>query len=237
MEAKHFIALQNVAHQYGSREILKNITHTFSNNNVTILLGKSGSGKSTLLQLLNGMERPTEGVVRVFGEALNYQKISSLRLRIGYVVQQVGLFPHLNLFENIGLLGKITNMPKIALQNRIRELMEIVQLPATFGKKFPHELSGGEAQRVGLCRALLLKPSLLLMDEPFAALDFSTKQTLYEYFCRLQQSEPCTVVWVTHDWHEAITLADEYIWLDKGCIRSNGTKKELPTIKEQYQTV
>ncbi len=231
------ISLQNVAHQYGTRKILENITHTFLNNHVTILLGKSGSGKSTLLQLLNGMERPTEGVIRVFGEPINYANLASLRLRMGYVVQQIGLFPHLNIVENIGLLGKITKMPTKDLHHRINELMEIVQLPLSYSKKFPHELSGGEAQRVGLCRALLLKPSLLLMDEPFAALDFSTKQTLYEYFYRLQQVEPCTVVWVTHDWHEAITLADEYIWLDKGCIRSHGTNTALPTIKEEYQKI
>jgi osmoprotectant transport system ATP-binding protein len=153
------------------------------------------------------------------------------------VVQYVGLFPHLTVVENIGLLGNITKIPKLNLQQRISELMDIVQLPSSYNTKFPHELSGGEAQRVGLCRALLLKPTLLLMDEPFAALDYGTKHLLYNYFLRLQQSEPCTVVLVTHDWQEAMTLADEYVWIEQGNIKSRGLKQELPNIQAQYQAL
>jgi osmoprotectant transport system ATP-binding protein len=214
------ISLQNATVRYGQDEVLSNINLSFSMNCVTALLGKSGSGKSTLLQLLNGMIQPSAGKIRLWGHDFDYKNANQLRLNIGYAVQQVGLFPHLNLYDNISLLGKITKMAPQNIQKRVIFLLNMVQLPQLYFGKYPYELSGGEAQRVGLCRALFLKPSILLMDEPFAALDSDTKNNIYQYFLLLQRTEPCTVVLVTHDLNEAEILADELILLDKGQIVS-----------------
>ena len=229
--------LQNVTQTYQqNKEVLFDITLSFSTANVTALLGKSGSGKSTLLQLINGILKPSKGTVSVFGQNFDYSKANLIRLKMGYVVQQVGLFPHLNIYDNISLLGKITKMPPDDIKSRVRSLLETVQLPISYCEKYPHELSGGEAQRAGLCRALFLKPAVLLMDEPFAALDYATKNALYKYFLVLQQSEPCTAILVTHDFNEAMTLADEYVWLETGKIKSKGTKEQLPLIQSDYQS-
>lgn len=236
MPHNHYISLQHISQTYYQEEILSDITLSFTDNKITTLLGKSGSGKSTILQLINGMLKPSKGEIFVFGERFNYLQANLIRLKIGYVVQQVGLFPHLNIYDNISLLGKITKMQENAKKERVHSLMDTVQLPLSYLSKYPHELSGGEAQRVGLCRALFLKPSILLMDEPFAALDYGTKQAIYHYFLLLQESEPCTVVLVTHDFQEAMTLADEYVWLQKGKIKSKGTKNDLSLIQSDYQS-
>ncbi len=236
MQKNSSIELQNVSQTYGQSEVLSDISLSFKAYSVTALMGKSGSGKSTLLQLINGMIKPSKGIVRVFGNAFDYNKANEIRLKIGYVVQQVGLFPHLNLYDNISLLGKITKMPKEDMKSRAISLIDTVQLPHAYLEKFPHELSGGEQQRAGLCRALFLRPAILLMDEPFAALDYATKQAIYNYFLLIQQSEPCTVVLVTHDWQEAMTLADEYVWLENGKIKSKGSKTALSSIQSDYQS-
>jgi osmoprotectant transport system ATP-binding protein len=221
------ITLNHISLKYDSKILFSDLTLSFSAHRVTALLGKSGSGKSSLLQLLNGMLRPASGQVEIFGQTFDYKNAAQMRLGIGYAVQQVGLFPHLTVFENIRLLGKVTNMKPEATQQRVFELMEMVQLDASYTKKFPYQLSGGEAQRVGLCRALFLRPKILLMDEPFAALDSTTKRGIYDYFLALQQSASCTVVLVTHDWQEAAYLADEYILLENGNIAQSGTQSQL----------
>ncbi|MEN9610357.1 MAG: hypothetical protein RLZZ628_1171 [Bacteroidota bacterium] len=221
------ITLNNISLKYDTKTIFSDLTLSFSTHRVTALLGKSGSGKSSLLQLLNGMLRPASGQIEIFGQAFDYQKAAQMRLGIGYAVQQVGLFPHLNVMENIRLLGNVTQMQPAAMQQRVLELMEMVQLDPSYTKKFPYQLSGGEAQRVGLCRALFLRPKILLMDEPFAALDANTKRVIYDYFLALQQSASCTVVLVTHDWKEAAYLSDEFILLENGRISQRGTKTEL----------
>lgn len=236
MPHNHYISLQHISQTYHQEEVLSDIMLSFTDNKITTLLGKSGSGKSTILQLINGMLKPSKGEIFVFGERFNYLQANLIRLKIGYVVQQVGLFPHLDIYDNISLLGKITKMQESEKKERVHSLMDTVQLPLSYLSKYPHELSGGEAQRVGLCRALFLKPSILLMDEPFAALDYGTKQAIYHYFLLLQQSEPCTVVLVTHDFQEAMTLADEYVWLQKGKIESKGTKNDLSLIQSDYQS-
>ena len=237
MNKNNALDLLNVSQTYQqNKEVLSDVTLSFSTANVTALLGKSGSGKSTLLQLINGILKPSKGTVRVFGQDFDYTKANLIRLKMGYVVQQVGLFPHLTIYDNISLLGKITKMPPNDIKNRVHSLLETVQLPISYCEKYPHELSGGEAQRAGLCRALFLKPAILLMDEPFAALDYATKNALYNYFLVLQQSEPCTVILVTHDWNEAMTLADEYVWLETGKIKNKGTKDQLVLIQSDYQS-
>lgn len=231
---ENIVELKNINQSFSKKSVLTDLTVNFTKGKVTALLGKSGSGKSTLLQIINGMIIPQKGEVKVLGEHFDYQKSSEIRLKIGYVVQQVGLFPHLTIFDNISLLGKIINQPKDLLKERTHFLMDSVQLSHDYLKKYPHQLSGGEQQRVGLCRALFLKPPLLLMDEPFASLDYTTRTGIYQYFKRLQETEPCSVIIVTHQFEEAEILADDFIWLENGRIKHQGHKADFTSIKPAY---
>jgi osmoprotectant transport system ATP-binding protein len=230
----NIVELSNIYQSFADKPVLSDLMANFKTDKVTALLGKSGSGKSTLLQIINGMIRPQKGELKVLGQDFDYQKASEIRLQIGYVVQQVGLFPHLNIFENVSLLGKIRNQSKNDIRERTHFLMESVQLSPDYLKKYPHQLSGGEQQRVGLCRALFLKPPLLLMDEPFASLDHATRTGIYKYFKLLQETEPCSVVIVTHQFEEAEQLADDFIWLENGKIKNQGNKADFALIKSDY---
>jgi osmoprotectant transport system ATP-binding protein len=200
------VELTDVSHGYGGQEVLTNLTIRFQENKITAIIGKSGSGKSTLLQLINGLLRPSKGQVSVFNQPLNYQQTTSLRLRMGYMVQGTGLFPHLTIAQNIAIAGKVLDNSKPGA--RVNELMELVGLPSSYQPKYPYELSGGEQQRVGICRALYLNPPLLLMDEPMGALDPITRQDIQQEIMKLQRLAPRTMLLVTHDMREAKKLAD-----------------------------
>lgn len=228
------IELQNVTHNFSSRHVLSAISYSFVPEKITAVLGRSGSGKSTLLQIVNGMIRPDAGEVRLFGAPLDYHNVHALRLKMGYVVQQVGLFPHLTIGENITLLGKVTHATLEAMRKRVKFLMEMVQLPMEYLNKYPHQLSGGEQQRAGLCRAMLLEPPVLLMDEPFASLDEETREGIYNHLLTIQQQEPRTILLVSHDWDEAITLSDQFIWLQDGTLKASGDKNELRRVRTTY---
>lgn len=221
------ISLSHVTHRYNHKAVLDDITVSLGNNLITGILGKSGSGKSTLLKIINGMVRPIDGDVHVLGKNIDYQKMDDLRLQIGYVVQQVGLFPHMSIEKNIGLLGKICRYSREEILRRTSQLLEMVQLPNSYLPKYPHELSGGEQQRVGICRAMFLNPPIILMDEPFGSLDYETKRHIYRQLKRIQEQEPRSILLVTHDWDEAITLADEFLWIQAGQIKEQGNNDEL----------
>lgn len=230
----HAIDLKNISHSFDHAELFSDLNLSFEKNKITAILGKSGSGKSTLLQIINGMIRPLAGKVFFDGKPIAYQDINELRLKIGYVVQHVGLFPHMTIRQNINLLGKISKKPKADINKRILELLEMVNLSPSYLKKYPYELSGGEQQRAGLCRAMLLNPPLLLMDEPFASLDYGTKHKIYAHLLGIQKIESRTVILVTHDWDEAIKLADHFVWIDEGRIREKGDKSRLEQLKSAY---
>lgn len=225
------VQFESVSLSFGDRQILMEISYAFEVDKITAILGKSGSGKTTLLQIINGIIQPKSGAVKLFGHAIDFNNIQSLRLQIGYVVQQVGLFPHMTIQSNIGLLGRIIKMSKHEIVARVKELTEIVQLPPSCLHQFPHQLSGGEQQRAGLCRSMFLNPPLLLMDEPFASLDYETKKSIYQHLQSIQQHEPRTVVLVTHDWEEALTLADRFVWIKDGIIKERGDKSDLEKLK------
>lgn len=233
-EHPNLAELRQVSHSFGAQKVLDDITITLKQNTITAILGKSGSGKSTLLQVINGMIHPDAGEVFFNGHPLDYKNIQAQRLQMGYVVQQVGLFPHMTISENISLLGKIKAKPAPELTERIKTLMDMVGLPLTYLRKFPYQLSGGEQQRVGLCRAMLLQPPLLLMDEPFASLDYATKQGIYGHLLTIQQKESRTIALVTHDWEEAIRLADDFIWIANGKVKEAGDKAMLKEMKSTY---
>jgi osmoprotectant transport system ATP-binding protein len=231
---RHPIELAQVTHRFSDKPVLSAISLSFLPEKITAILGKSGSGKSTLLQIINGMIIPDAGQVKIFGEPIAYHNIHALRLKMGYVVQQIGLFPHLTIEQNIILLGRITNKPAEAIRKRVQYLMEMVQLPLRHLEKYPHQLSGGEQQRAGLCRAMLLEPPVLLMDEPFASLDEETKHGIYQHLLAIQKSEPRTIIMVSHDWEEAITLADQFAWLQDGAVKASGDKTELHHVRTTY---
>lgn len=225
----------NVRYGYvPGKDVLKGINFSVEESTITAILGKSGSGKSTLLQIINGMIKPREGEVRLHANPIDYNDLYTLRLKIGYVVQQIGLFPHMTISENISILGRIIKKPKQEVQDRIGRLLDMVELPAIYLDKYPHELSGGEQQRAGICRALLLKPPLLLMDEPFASLDVNTKRSIYHHLLDIQKKEKRTVVLVTHDWEETAALADNFLWIENGVVRAIGGKTDLLKLKEDY---
>jgi len=221
------ILFQDVSKAYDKEAALRDVTVAFVDGVTTAVVGPSGSGKSTLLQLINGLVRPSSGTVHVHGKPINYDRLPELRRQIGYAVQGTGLFPHLTVERNITLLARLVGWKAERIRARAQELMERVGLPWMFATRYPHELSGGQQQRVGLCRAMMLQPPLFLLDEPFGALDPVTRSEIQQQFVLLQQLEPRTIVLVTHDLHEALTLAQRLIVLDHGRIAQHGPGDEI----------
>lgn len=210
------IRLENISHQFGGQSIFKNLSLQIETKKITAILGKSGSGKSTLLQVINGLIRPYEGSVYLFNQLLEYDNIHEIRLGIGYAVQQVGLFPHLSVFDNITLPAILAGWDKARKEKRTDELMNLVSLSSTHKSKYPYQLSGGEQQRVGLCRAILLNPPIMLLDEPFSSLDPDTKLDIHQEVLKLQHTEPRCIVMVTHDPEEAKKLGDVQLKFENG---------------------
>ena len=191
------------------------------------LVGASGCGKSTLLQLVNAVYRPDEGELRVFGEPVPTADVQAFRRRIGYAVQGAGLFPHLTVADNVGLLAQLEGWTADAVQERRRELFDLVGLAEELEDRYPHQLSGGQQQRAGLCRALMLKPAMLLLDEPFSAIDPITRADLYPQFEQLREHESVSTVLVTHDLREAQRLADYLVVLGDGGVVQAGSPDEV----------
>jgi osmoprotectant transport system ATP-binding protein len=193
-----------------------------------VLLGRSGSGKTTTLKLINKLLTTTSGEVRVEGTPVNDWDVIRLRRRIGYAIQDVGLFPHYTVSQNVALVPKLEEWPREKVAARVEEVLHLVGLPAAeFGGRYPHELSGGQRQRVGLARALGAEPPILLMDEPFGALDPITRAELQGEFKALQQRLHKTIVFVTHDIAEALLLADRIGLMEQGALRGIYTAQEF----------
>lgn len=221
------IRFDNVSHYYQNVRALADLNFEVDDLKITAVVGRSGSSKSTLLQIINGLVRPSEGDITVFGRKLDYGEINQTRLKIGYSVQGTGLFPHMNIYSNISLLGKITGQLKHITERRVDHLMSFVDLPPGFKTKYPYQLSGGEQQRVGICRAMLLNPPIFLLDEAFGALDQTTRSEIHTELLNMQKAEPRTILMVTHDLNEAIKLADNIMILEKGVIQQYGGLKEV----------
>jgi osmoprotectant transport system ATP-binding protein len=183
---------------------------------ILVLLGRSGSGKTTTLKLVNRLLSPTRGEVRVEGAPIAREDVIRLRRGIGYVIQDVGLFPHFTVERNIGLVPSIEGWPQEKIQSRTQELLQMVGLTPQLGSRYPHQLSGGQRQRVGVARALAADPAILLMDEPFGALDPLTRDELQREFLALQQRLHKTVVFVTHDLNEALRLGSRIALMEAG---------------------
>jgi osmoprotectant transport system ATP-binding protein len=223
----HPVIFNKVTKYFGESEILKDVNFKIGENEITSIIGRSGSGKSTILKIINGLVRSYKGNVMLFDNEINYEKINELRLQIGYSVQGTGLFPHMTIYENITLLARLNNWSKEDIEQRMNKLMNFVSLPFEFKKKYPYELSGGEQQRVGICRAMMLNPRIFLLDEAFGALDPTTKSEIHKELLKIQKIEPRTIILVTHDLQEAFKLADKIIVIEKGIIRQIGNKEEI----------
>jgi osmoprotectant transport system ATP-binding protein len=213
------IRLENVSKSFGGSAdaAVRNLTLEVEQGEVLVLVGPSGCGKSTTLRMINRLIEPTSGRIILNGEDVTRVDASELRRKIGYVIQQVGLFPHRTIAENIATVPKLLGWDKTRIAERVDELLELVSMdPATYRDRYPKELSGGQAQRIGVARALAADPDVLLMDEPFGAIDPITRDRLQNEFLRLQQELKKTIVFVTHDIDEAIKMGNRIAILREG---------------------
>lgn len=229
------IEFLDVAVSRGPRLVLKGISLAVAQGEIIALVGQSGSGKTTLLRLVNHMLRPDSGEVRVAGKDVGQWDETALRRQTGYAIQEVGLFPHFTVAENVGLVPSLLEWSSSRIEARVDELLRLVGLlPTEFRDRWPDELSGGQRQRVGLARALAADPPILLMDEPFGALDPITRAELHREFRRLQQEIPRTVLLVTHDLAEAFALANRVGVLHNGQLLACDTPAALTASQEPY---
>ena len=216
------VRLCGVTKRYGTTEVLTGIDLDLAAARTTAVVGESGSGKSTLLQLVNGLVRPDLGSVEVLGSRVDAVDLLALRRRIGYAVQGASLFPHLDMQANVTLLARLAGWSTDRIRRRFGHLLELMELDPELANRYPHELSGGQQQRTSLCRAMMLEPPLLLLDEPFSAVDPITRAGIHAHFERLAAAEPVSVVLVTHDLREAVTLASELVILRGGRVAQAG---------------
>ena len=212
----------------GTREIVSDISLEVATGETLVLLGRSGSGKTSLLKLTNGLLIPSKGKILVNQKATTDWDRIKLRRSIGYVIQEAGLFPHFTVAKNVGLVPTLEGWPRRKIETRVTELLRLVGLePEEFGGRRPRELSGGQRQRVGVARALAADPPILLMDEPFGALDPVTRAELQREFAALARQLRKTIVFVTHDLREALLLASRIVLLQSGRIVANARREDF----------
>lgn len=210
------IEFQNVYKSYKDKKILENINLVIEDNSIVVLIGESGCGKTTTLKMINRLIEPTKGKIMINGKDIKKTNPIKLRRSIGYVIQQTGLFPHLTIRQNIELISKLEKKEKKMIQEKTMELMKMVGLSEELLDSYPSELSGGQQQRVGIARAFATDPDIILMDEPFSALDPITRSSLQDEVIRLQDKLKKTIIFVTHDMDEAIKLADKIAIMEQG---------------------
>ncbi len=229
-QAPSIIALESASKTYNGEQhtVLDNVTLSVPEREFLAIVGPSGSGKTTLLRLINRLTDPSSGTVSVEGKDIRGVDPITLRRRIGYVFQGVGLFPHMTVAENIAVTPRLLGFDRQRITARVDELIELVRLDgATYRDRFPHQLSGGERQRIGVARALAANPHIVLMDEPFGALDPLTREALSEDYRRLHDTLGLTTVMITHDMLEAVLLADRIAVLREGRLVAQGTPPSL----------
>ena len=218
------IELQQVSKRFSGLKVIDEVSLHIAQGEFTVILGSSGSGKSTLLKMMNRMVEHDSGRILFAGQEIRSFAPEDIRRRMGYAIQSVGLFPHWNVEKNIATVPRLLGWPKARITARVDELMGLLHLdPALYRSRFPHQLSGGQQQRVGVARALAANPEVLLMDEPFGALDPITRAALQREMARIHTTLGKTIVLVTHDIDEALGLASRIVLIDQGRIVQHAT--------------
>lgn len=222
------IVYENVSKKYGDLTVVKNINLKVNEGEFVVLIGPSGCGKTTTLKMINKLIKMNSGNIYVEGENINDLDTVQLRRKIGYVIQQIGLFPNMTIEENIGVVPKLLKWSKEDTSKRVRELLKLVDMSyEENAHKYPNELSGGQQQRIGVLRALAAEPPIILMDEPFGALDPITRDNLQDELKILQKKLKKTIIFVTHDMDEAVKMADKIVFMSDGEILQVGSPEEL----------
>lgn len=221
------ISIRRVSKSFGDNAAIDSVSLDIAEGEHIILLGPSGSGKTTLLRMINGLVTPSSGAILINEQDIREQQQDELRRQIGYVLQRNSLFPHYSVEENIGVVPHLLKWNKQAIRQRVSELMKKLHLPEKYLCRTPGELSGGEAQRVNIARALATDPPILLMDEPFSALDAITRKSIREEFMQLDEFRKKTIVMVSHDIQEAFELGDTILLLQHGKLVQKGRPSEL----------
>ena len=221
------VRFSSVGKHFSGNWVFRDLSLELPSGQTTAIVGESGSGKTTLLQLVNAVLRPDEGDVDVLGAPVPSTDVEGFRRRIGYAVQGAGLFPHMTVRENVVLLAKLESWPVEEIDARFAELIREMDLEPALASRYPIQLSGGQQQRVGLCRALMLKPGMLLLDEPFSAIDPITRTGLYDQFIHAQKHEGISTLLVTHDMREAVKLAHYLVIVGSGRILQAGETADV----------
>ncbi|MFC2504981.1 MAG: ATP-binding cassette domain-containing protein [Capnocytophaga ochracea] len=221
------ITFSHIHKNYNGKEIIADFNLTIESGTFLTIIGTSGSGKTTVLKMINGLVLPDKGEIYIDGKNILEEDLIALRRNIGYVIQGNILFPHLTVAENIAYVLRLKNYSKTDITHIVTEKLQQVNLDPELANRFPHQLSGGQQQRVGIARALAASPSIILMDEPFGALDIITRQQLQRELKVLHQLSGATIVFVTHDIAEALTLGTKVLVLDKGVIQQYDTPKMI----------
>ena len=222
------IEFDRVSKKYGDITALNSFSLKVPTAKITVLMGLSGSGKTTVIRMVNKMVTPTSGSVSIDGVDVAARDAVSLRRTVGYVIQEVGLLPHKTVRENVSLIARIAGQPADVAEGNATEMLTMVGIDEQFFSRYPQQLSGGQQQRVGVARALAIKPNILLMDEPFGAVDPIVREELQDELCRIQRELGLTIIFVTHDRHEALKIADQLVVLSNGGhIEQAGAPSEL----------
>lgn len=222
------IELKNVSKIFGSTRAVNNVSFKLETGEIGCIIGTSGCGKTTTLKMINRLIEPTTGEILVANQAARDQDPILWRRNIGYVIQKAGLLPHLTIKENISILSKIKKRENDFIENRVKELMDVIDLPYDeMASRYPKELSGGQQQRVGIARALMENPPVMLMDEPFGALDPITRNSMHDEFYNLNKKLGKTILIVTHDMSEAFKLGDKVILMNQGEVVQIGSQQEF----------
>lgn len=222
------IEFKNISKVYGKKAALQHVSMTIESGEFFVLVGTSGSGKTTTLKMINRLITPTEGTVEIDGVDTREIELRELRLRIGYVLQTGALFPNLTVAENIEIIPEMKGWPKTERRKTVKSYLEMVGLdPEQYMDRYPRDLSGGEQQRVGILRAIITKPDILLMDEPFSALDPISRNQLQKLIKNLHETFKMTIVFVTHDMAEAVKLGTRICVMSKGEIVQLDTPQEI----------
>ena len=221
------IEYRNVRKYYGDQLIIQDINMKVEDGEFVVIIGPSGCGKTTAIKMLNRLLETSDGKILINGIDNKEMDLIQLRTMIGYVIQQIGLFPNMTVEENISVVPQILKWNKEKTKERVRELLSMVNMPYdSYAKKYPRQLSGGQQQRIGVLRAMAVNPPIIIMDEPFGALDPITREILQNEVKKIQKNLHITVLFITHDMHEAMKLADRIVFMDQGKILQTASPKE-----------